>query len=650
MITIDEKIVVLDERDKVRKRINVFHGSNTNHINMIKELIGNSLDIFSKNEKSRIIINIHDENKIEYIDSGRGIPVEGTASDGSPNYVAIFEKTFAGSKYDSSMATVGQNGIFLATLQYSCENIEFYISRPNKNIYYVSYDKGYRSNDLKIIGKSDETYSKIIFELDKEVWVNPVFTFDEICEIAEAQASLGNVEIIVKDIKNTKEKVFYYSNGIYEYFNEKTSHKEFVVEPIKLSQTKNPVVEGINKEDKVDIDMIFSYSNDSDNDIQKEFLNTADLLLHGTIQEGIYTGFKNSINKYLKENKKYDNKEKQITIDDISQGLNYICNVKSLYVEYDNQIKQRTSAKHYRVTLQETIEEFMEIFFIENPNESEKICNQVLINKRVRETSETNRKKIKNELSQQITNATTRPEKFVPCRSKIPSEIELILIEGDSALNSIKLSRDSETMCIYPLKGKPLNTLKKKINQIMDNQEIKDIFKILGCGMEYKGKSIKGVPKFDMEKLQVGKILIATDQDLDGFHIQSLLIGLFYTLAPELIRQGKIFVLYTPLYIIKTKKKEYVAYTEEEKTMIINNLNGERFIEKRFKGLGGLDVNTMADSMDRELRVIKQITMNDILKSKEVIDLFLSEEKSLERKEFIEEHGDKYFDYSLLEG
>jgi len=660
-----EEITVLSEKEKARQRINVFHGSANNFINLIKELIGNSNDIFDKNKLNTINIILHNENKIEYIDSGSGIPIEGIASDGSPNYQAIFEKDFAGSRYGNTGTTIGQNGIFLYTLTMTSEDIEYFISRPNGNLYNIKYHKGDKVSDLNIIGKENTTYSRMIFSLDKEVWNSPKFTFEEICTIAKAQSSLCNVKITVEDKGNNLINEFYYENGILDYFNDMTQNKTIITDQIRITQTKKISIDKVIKgesakiEDTVSADLIFTYSNDSNDDFKNEFLNTANLLSYGTIQDGIYAGLKNCINKLIKDNGKYAKNEKPISIDDITTGLNYICNVSSYYVEYDNQIKQKTSSKHYKTVMQELVEEFMEIYFIENKEESEKLANAILLNKRVREKAEVNRKNIKKELEEKITNQSNRPCKFVPCRSKNYSEIKFTLIEGDSSLNSVKLARDAYDTCIFPLKGKPMNPFKSKLDALLNNEEIRSIFKILGCGMEYKSKAIKGVPKFNIDNLQVDRIQIATDFDDDGYHIQVLLIGIFYMLSPELLKQGKIYILYTPLYVIKTKKQvEYknettdtlLAYSEMERNEIVNKLHNEgvSFKETRFKGLGGLPVSIMSKALSDEGMILKQITMDDAEESKKWLELFLSEEKLKDRKTYIETNGDKYFDYSLL--
>lgn len=656
---VNEEIDEPSFKEQARTRINLWHGSANNFINTIKENIGNSLDIGVSN----IVIDIINENKIRYFDNGRGIPVEGMSKKGNENYVAIFEKPFGGSKYGSIAKTVGQNGIFLWSLAMTSEDIEINIGRPNRNIYNISYHKGDRVKDLNIVGQTDTTFTELIFTLDKEVWNNPHFDFDEICNIAQGQASLGNVLITINDLKNNKTNNYKYNNGIIDYFDDLTTDKVFIHDLVRNTTTTEETFK-IKEEtfsDEFDIDFIFRYSNDSNEDIQKDFLNTADLIQHGTIQEGIIIGLKNSIHKWLKDNGKYDKKDKNITLEDISQGLNYICNVKNKIVEYTSQTKQMTEAEYYKIILQKNIEDFLKIYFIENKLMAEKICGQVLLNSKIRQKSDIARKNAKKELSEKADSIVNRPNKFVACRSKIPSEIDYIIIEGDGAMNSIKLARNPKTMCIQPLKGKPINPFKCKLDDLLENDEVLAMYKVWGCGIEYNGKSVKGMPKYNYDNLQVNNILAYTDFDWDGWHIQCLLIGILYRLSPDLLKKGKFYIGITPLYVVRTQReilwkgentKELLAYSENEYSEIVKCLKelNVKFKETRFKGLGGLPVDIMARSLNPKTRILKQITLEDVKNSKRMLELFLSDEgtNQLDRKEFIEKHSKDFFDYSLF--
>ncbi|NFH00735.1 hypothetical protein FC831_10490 [Clostridium botulinum] len=653
-----EQIKVLTNKEQARTKINVWHGSSSNWINMIKELVGNSLDIFEKirlntgiNKTQEIKIIIHNKNKIEYIDSATGIPVEGFANDGTPNYKAIFEIPFAGSNYDDDVATVGTNGIFIFSLAMTCEDIECFIARPNKNIYNLSYHKGDIVKDLNIIGNSEETYTKLIFSLDNDVWDNVNFTFEQIKSIVKGQASLSNVKITLVDLENDLQEEYEYTNGIEDYFDELNLNKNNISERTHLIRSHIvEVKKGMS--DTVNCDMVFNFSNDSNDCIQKDFLNTADLIQHGTINDGIILGFKNSIHKWLKDNEKYDKKDKPITLEDVNSSLNYVCNIKSLKAKYVSQIKQQTLEPHYKTSLKIIIEEFMEIYFTENPISSGQICNQILINKRAREKSEISRSSVKKELEKGANSALNRPKKFTPCSSKDRLKKKVILTEGDSSKEPLEKSRDKATMALYALKGKIINCIKNDLDSILNNQEVRDIFKILGCGMEYKGKAIKGIKKYCEEDLEYNEIDIMCDFDWDGIgHIAPLVICVFYVLAPKIIENGHLYIMNTPLYEIEYKNKSYYAYSDEEKDAIIkeNNIGNNRSV-KRFKGLGSLSTQNLVDTAMSEDKYLKdKITIKDAEECYKSMMLCLSDEKKSDRKELLETRGNEFFDVNMLE-
>lgn len=647
-----EKITVLSAKDKARKRINVFHGSANNYINMIKELIGNSLDIFNKYELNNIKIIIHNPNKIEYIDSGAGIPVEGIASDNSPNYQAIFEKDFAGSRYENISATIGQNGIFLYTLSMTCEDIEYYISRPNHNLYYLKYHKGNRISELKNIGHRNETYTRIIFSLDKEVWNNPYFTFNEISTIAQAQASLGNVRILIEDKQDNNKEEYYYPNGIKDYFNIAIKNKSIITDNINIQKSLDYQLE--NNIDKININFIFNYTNDSSEDFQKEFLNTADLLLHGTIQEGIYNGLKNSIDKWLVKNKKYDKKEKHVSLDDISTGLNYICNMTSLYVEYDNQIKQKTSVKYYKDIIKDIIEEYMEAFFIENPFKANKICNQILINMRSRIKAEVTRKNIQKKLSKKTNGLSPKIEGLKDCdmRNSELEERELYITEGVSPSSTVIDARDPRIMGVYGLRGKFISSLKKSVKDVLNNEPALGLINGLGCGIELSKedrKVFKDFNTFNIKDLRYGKIFITTDADEWGYGIALSLIVFFYKFMPKLLEQGRVCLAVSPRYEIETNIKDKngdsiikFAYNEINKEKIIKQLDEKNitYIINIVKGLGQLDKEVFWEYvLNKENRIVKQIICTDINNEQlQILFNTLMGEDIISRKKYVKEN------------
>lgn len=649
-----EKIIVLSNKDKVRNMINLYHGSAENHINMIKELIGNSLDIFKKNfpnrKDNKIEIIIHNSNKIEFRDNASGIPVEGIASDGRPNYEAIFEKDCAGSNYGKQTDTVGQHGVFLYTLTMTSENIEYFIARPNGNLYNIKYHKGDKITDLRTVGKCQDTYTKIVFNLDKEVWNNPVFTFEEICDIAQGQCSLMNVEISITDLTRNLNKKFFYQNGIEDFFKEETSNKKIVSENIRIIKEIEDIFKkkgtDIDLTDKIKLDMIFNYSNDENECFQKEFLNTADLIQHGTIQDGIISGLKSSIDKWLENNNKYNKNEKHIINEDIITGLNYICNFSSLYVEYENQIKQRTSVKRYKNIVKNIIEEYMQIFFIENRIQTEIICNQVLVNSRARLNANKTRQNIKKKL-QEVTGGKVKIDGLTDCDMR-KSKVEdrwLLIVEGKSPKATVVEAYDNTCMGALGLKGRFISCLKKSVEDVLNNAPAYTLIKALGCGIEIpteEKKKFKDIKSFNKDNLRYGNIGILTDADCWGSGIRLALLTFIYKYLPTLLKENRVYIIISPRYEIKMKNGKMIyAYNDREKEELMKTID-----EKDIYNIGivkGLGEINKEDFWDKVLcpkvrdKTFIQVDYNNI---DEVVNKYFEDymgEDTQPRKDFVKE-------------
>ncbi|QPW61962.1 toprim domain-containing protein [Clostridium botulinum] len=660
-----------DDRGKVRNKIGIWLGSNTHQavIHTIKELTANSGDILIENIGSKIIWTIYDDKTVEIYDDGTGLPLEGTTiikkkdvkgretTEVKSNYELLLLTLFAGTKHnglETGEKNTGSNGVFNTVLTYSSEYVEYEIGRPDGNIYFCSFKEGFIDKELQIIGETDKTYTRIKYKLSDQVYTENKFTFDEICDICQKQSALIKKPIIIVDETTNQEVIYNLSNGLEELFNvylhdKSKSCKDII---IKDSFSQDVTFENHQYKDNMNYELILNYTIEENNNVNMDFLNRSELIHHGTIQDGIIDGLRKCIHNFINKEGLYNKKESNISKDDILCGLNYMIDFSSLHPNmYSNQTKFETKVKYFKTHLTKSIMDYFEIYAIEHKDEMLKIANKLLINKRSREKAEVNRKEIRKKLEQDVNKSTGRPDKFVPCQSKNKHEKELILIEGDSSLNSVKLSRNKKVHSIYPLKGKPLNTLKKSLDDILKNEEVTDIFQILQCGMQYKGKSIKGVKQFNIDDLDVDKIIIFSDEDEDGLHIRSLVIGIFYVLAPKIIAQGHLYVLDSPLYRIDTKNKTYLAYNEKEKNNIIKNLNNqnEKFTDSRFKGLGGLSVDLLSETaMNIENRKLTQITINDIEKAKQVLEMFMDDD-STDRKQYIEKFGEQYFDYSIYE-
>lgn len=651
-----DQIKQLSEKDKVRRKISVWLGSSNHNavIHCIRELVGNSADEILKGNGGNIKITLHNNKTVTVEDDCQGLPLEGTNENGKDNWELLFLTLFAGSKYENGIEnnnySVGSNGLFISVLTFSSQKVNYEIARPDGNIYSIGFEKGELTDELKIIGKSDKTYTKITYTLDDEVYEGNYYEFEELCNIASEQASLINGSITVVDEQENKINTYTYENGIRDYLENNSSegiHDQITFNKDISFEVKRDEIEEV-KIDDIKMDVVFKYTNDEEGNLQVEFLNGSNLIHHGTIYDGFVAGMRNAINKKIKDSNLYTKSEKQINKDDILVGLNYVVSFKSYFPVFASQTKFASYVTYYKDIMQKTIEEFLEVYFIENPIESSKIINKILVSKRSREKAETTRSSAIKQLSQEIKNSTSRPEKFVPCRYMDKNNTELIVIEGDSALNSVESSRNSKYQCIYPVKGKSLNVIKANLDSIINNKEIIDIFQILNCGMEYNGKVIKGIKKFNIDDLSVSKIIIFSDEDEDGMHIRSLLEAIFYILAPKIIENGHLYILDSPLYKITNGNNTYLAYDEKEKNEIVRSLEGKTHVQ-RFKGLGGLNASMLSKTaMHPENRRLTQITIDDAMKSKEMIEMFMDDEVE-GRKNYIQEHGDKYFDFSIYE-
>lgn len=653
-------IITLSDREQARKKLPVFFGSNDNFYHPIREVVVNARDILQNIENAKIEVTLFEDNKtIRIRDNGEGLPIDGETN-GIENYKLLFLTLFSGTKMEDGDENGGTNGCGNTIICYTSDYMESTVKRNGK-IYNIAFkDGGEILKPFTCLGNTKEQGTEIIFRLSDAVYTNTIFEAKEVEFIVEKIcATSPNLEstFIYGDYK----KVFSYNN-LEDYFDKNSIEK--TIDNIILDKKifEDEYIDKDANKTKSETTTIELIINNSEENIQHSFLNGIYLPEKGTIHDGVLEGIKDVLNKFIKNNGLYNKNEKQINTQDIEESISYTCSVLSTKVSYANQTKFSTAKELYKINVKKYIKEYFEHYEIEYKKNVLDLVNKILLNKRSREKAEVNRKQARKDLEEKITNASNRPPKFVPCRSKNPKEIDFVVIEGDSSLNSIKLARDSKYVCIMPLKGKPINPFKCSIDSLLNNQEVRMLYKIMGCGIIYKNKPVKGMPVYNDDNMLISNLQIFTDFDFDGFHIQCLLLGILYTLSPKMIENGRVFIAYTPLYVIKTKDfveykniktKELLAYSEEERNIIIKMLNSKKisFSETRFKGLGGLPVSIMSKALNKETRILKQVTMNDIGEAKKWLELFLSDDKvkAKERKDFIETYGKNYFDYSLFE-
>ena len=350
-----------------------------------------------------------------------------------------------------------------------------------------------------------------------------------------------------------------------------------------------------------------------------------------------------AIDGYLRTNNKYNKNESKITWADIQDCLIFVSSNFSTQTSYENQTKKAITNKFVQEAMTEFLRTNLEIYFIENHFDAEKIGEQVLLNKRSREKAEQTRLNIKKKLSGNI-DIANRVQKFVDCRTKDVSKREIYIVEGDSALGSVKQARDSEYQGIMPIRGKILNCLKADYARIFKSDIIVDLIKVLGCGVEVQNKHVKDVAAFDINNLRWNKVVICTDGDVDGFQIRTLVLTMLYRLTPTLIREGYVYIAETPLFEINCGEKTWFAYSDKEKNDIVKELEGKKYKIDRSKGLGENEPEMMwLTTMNPETRRLIRVMPEDVERTAQVFDLLLGDNLQ-GRKDHIAENGYKYLE------
>ncbi len=510
--------------------------------------------------------------------------------------------------------------------------------------YTLHFEKGFNIGGLKkeaYTGK--DTGTKTRWKPDIEVFTDTNIPRDYFIDTLKRQAIVNDgllFEFREQQGARFITQEIVYKNGITDYVNETVGD-----EKLTSVQFWNTERKGRDREDKpeykVKINAALTFSN---RHTLKEYYHNSSWLEHGGAPErAVRNAFVYQIDAYLKQNNKYKSNESKITFSDIEECLVLVISSFSTVTSYENQTKKAITNKFIGDAMTEFFRHQLEIYFIENKAEAEKIAEQVLINKRSRERSEKERINLKKTLSTGNSIAD-RVQKFVDCRSKDIAERELYIVEGDSALGSCKLARDAAFQAIMPVRGKILNCLKAEYDKIFKSEIITDLLKVLGCGIEVRSKANKNLSNFDMANLRWNKIIICTDADVDGFHIRTLILTMIYRLMPTLIAEGKVFIAETPLYEITTKEKTYFAYDENEKADILNQIGNTKYTLQRSKGLGENQPDMMnLTTMNPETRRLIKILPEDAEYTSEMFDLLLGDNLS-GRKDYISEYGYLYME------
>ena len=646
----NESISALKGADRVRKRPGVIFGSDglEGCQHAVFEILSNSIDEAKEGHGNLITVTRFDDQSIQVEDFGRGCPLDWNEKEQKFNWELVFCELYAGGKYggdgDNYEYSLGLNGLGSCATQYASQYMDVTVWREGFK-YSLHFEKGENIGGLtKEPADRKKTGTTIRWKPDLEVFTDINIPVEYYTDVMKRQAvvNAGVTFRFKNQVGSNKFETtdFKYENGIVDYVTELAGEGS-LTQPV-FWQTER---KGRDREDKpeykVKLSVSFCFSNRLT--IIEHYHNSSWLEHGGSPEKAMKSAFVSAIDARLKQTGKYQKNESKVTFNDIQDALILVSNNFSTQTSYENQTKKAINNKFVQEAMTEFLRAQLEVYFIENPMDADKICEQVLINKRSRETAEKARLNIKKKLSGSM-DISNRVQKFVDCRTKDVSKRELYIVEGDSAMGSVKLSRDAEYQGIMPVRGKILNCLKADYARIFKSEIITDLLKVLGCGVEVKDKHVKDLNAFELENLRWNKVVICTDADVDGFQIRTLILTMLYRLTPTLIQQGYVYIAESPLYEITCKEKTWFAYSDKEKNEIVAELQGKKYDVQRSKGLGENEPDMMwLTTMNPETRRLIKVMPEDVERTAQVFDLLLGDDLA-GRKNHIADNGYKYLE------
>ena len=650
----NDSISALKGADRVRKRPGVIFGSDglEGCEHAVFEILSNSIDEAREGHGKVITVTRFLDRSIQVEDAGRGCPVDWNEKEQRYNWELVYCELYAGGKYgngdgDNYEYSLGLNGLGACATQYASRYMDVTVWRDGFE-YTLHFERGELVGELgktplpKSQAKKTGTRTRWLPDLD--VFTDIAIPAEYFTDVMKRQAVV-NAGVTFRFRNETEpgqfeETEFLYENGIMDYVTELAGEGSLTA-PVFWQTEKKGRDRADKPEYKVKLSAACCFSNKVN--VIEHYHNSSWLEHGGSPEKAAKSAFVSAIDKYLRDQGKYQKNESKITWADVEDCLVLVSNNFSTQTSYENQTKKAITNKFVQEAMTEVLRSNLEIYFIENPFDAEKIGEQVLLNKRSREKAEETRLNVKKKLSGSI-DIANRVQKFVDCRTKDVDKREIYIVEGDSALGSVKLARDSEYQGIMPVRGKILNCLKADYARIFKSEIITDLIKVLGCGVEVQNKHVKNAAPFDLSNLRWSKVVICTDGDVDGFQIRTLILTMLYRLTPTLIREGYVYIAETPLFEINSGDKTWFAYSDKEKNDIVKSLEGKKYKIDRSKGLGENDPDMMwLTTMNPETRRLIRVMPEDVERTAAVFDLLLGDNLQ-GRKDHIAENGYKYLE------
>ena len=620
----ENQIQVLEGLEAVRKRPGMYIGSTSSRglHHLVYEIVDNSIDEALAGFCKNIKVTINKDNSIQVIDDGRGMPVGMHPKMKKPTVEVIMTVLHAGGKFGGGGYKVsgGLHGVGASVVNALSDKCIVTVKREG-HIWQQEYHRGKVVTDLNIVGNTDETGTEVYFKPDEEIFDEIVYDFEVLSQRLRELAFLNKgISITIIDERNDKEEEYYYEGGIKSFVEYLNRNKEPLHE-------QTIYVEGI--KDGVSVEVALQY-HDGYNENIFSFANNIDTIEGGTHLVGFKTALTRILNDYGKKFGHLKENDKNLSGDDIREGLTAVISVKIGEPQFEGQTKTKLGNSEVRGIVDSIVGEGMSIFLEENPLVGKTIIDKALMAARAREAA----RKARELTRKSVLERSSLPGKLADCSSKDPRECEIYIVEGDSAGGSAKQGRDRKFQAILPLRGKILNVEKQRLDRILNADTIRSMITAFGAGIG---------TDFDIEKIRYNRIIIMTDADVDGAHIRTLLLTFFYRYMRELIDGGHVYIAQPPLYKISKGKNEAYAYSDEELEQILNEFGGrDNSVDiQRYKGLGEMNAEQLWDTtMDPEKRILLKATIEDAMAADEIFTILMGD-KVEPRREFIQQNAKK---------
>ncbi len=620
----ENQIQVLEGLEAVRKRPGMYIGSTSSRglHHLVWEIVDNSIDEALAGYCDEIQVTIEEDNSITVTDNGRGIPVGIHEKTGRPAVEVILTELHAGGKFDNSGYKVsgGLHGVGASVVNALSTSLKVYVHRDN-NIYYLDFKRGVLNTEIKVIGQTDTTGTKIHFSPDPEIFTETTeFDYETLLYRIRELAFLNKkIKISIEDKRKGKERkqTFYYEGGIKEYVEYMNRSKEVLHETFFAEKEEEDII----------VEVALQYNSGYSSNIYS-FANNIHTHEGGMHESGFKTALTRVINDYARKTKIFKDNDENLTGDDVREGITAIVSIKHPDPQFEGQTKTKLGNSEARTITDSAFSEMFYKFLVENPDTAKIIVNKGVMASRARMAAKKARELTRRKGALEI---SSLPGKLADCSSRDASISELYIVEGDSAGGSAKQGRDRHFQAILPLRGKILNVEKARLDRILSNNEIRSMITAMGTGIG---------EEFDITKARYHKVVIMTDADVDGAHIRTLLLTFFYRFMRPLIEKGYIYIAQPPLYKVQQGKTIRYAYDDRELELILSELPKQpKPGLQRYKGLGEMNAEQLWETtMDPENRTLLQVKLNDAIEADQIFDMLMGD-KVEPRREFIQENA-----------